>query len=84
VDAQPIVRARPSPVFVFEALDALPCGCVTSAFRSAEWGVSLVSVEAKGPYCPRIQHFVGQVLNACAPADTDDGAEEECAAALLG
>lgn len=62
MDARPIFQARPSPVFQFETLCALPCGCVTAAYRAAELDVSLVSVEAKGPYCPRSAHFIGQVL----------------------
>jgi hypothetical protein len=60
-------------VFVFETLDALPCGCVTAAFRASEWNVSLVSVEAKGPYCLKPQHFIGQVLGL---DGQDDGGEE--------
>lgn len=57
-----IVAARPAPIFEFEDLAALPCGCVTAAFRAAQWGVTLVSVEAKGPHCILPHHFLGQVL----------------------
>lgn len=73
---RPIIQARPSPVFQFETLCALPCGCVTAAYRAAEWDVSLVSVEAKGPYCPRGSHFIGQVLelgDALGPEDEAEG-----------
>ncbi len=55
-------RPRPTPVFEFESLSALPCGCVTAAYRAVQWEVSLVSVEAKGPHCILTDHFIGQVL----------------------
>jgi hypothetical protein len=54
--------AKAVPVFEFEELAGLPCGCVTAAYRSAQWDVTMVSVEAKGPHCILPQHFVGQVL----------------------
>ncbi len=68
-------HARPAPVFEFEALSAMPCGCVTAAYRAVHWEVSLVSVEAKGPYCHRLNHFVGQVIEL---GDVDTCEEEEC------
>jgi hypothetical protein len=72
-------HARPTPVFEFEALSAMPCGCVTAAYRAVQWEVSLVSVEAKGPYCHRATHFVGQVIelgDACG-LDQESEVEEE-------
>jgi hypothetical protein len=62
VNLTPVVPARPAPIFEFEDLAGLPCGCVTAAFRAVQWGVTLVSVEAKGPHCVHTQHFQGQVL----------------------
>ena len=76
MEARPIIRARPAPVFEFETLSALPCGCVTAAYRAAQWEVSLVSVEAKGPYCPMRNHFVGQVLELGDPVDLEDEDED--------
>ncbi|MBL8142494.1 MAG: hypothetical protein JNM38_15355 [Acidobacteria bacterium] len=55
-------RAKPTPVFEFESLAGLACGCVTAAYHASQFDVTLVSVEAKGPYCQRANHFVGQVL----------------------
>ena len=55
-------RARPAPVFEFDSLAGLACGCVTAAYHAMQFDVTLVSVEAKGPYCERPGHFVGQVL----------------------
>ena len=72
MDLQPVLRARPAPVFEFEALSSLPCGCVLAAYRAAHWEVSLVSVEAKGPYCPRRNHFIGQVLELGEPLVDED------------
>ena len=69
-----IVAARPAPIFEFEDLAGLPCGCVTAAFRAAQWGVTLVSVEAKGPHCVLPHHFLGQVLHLA--EDFDDEADE--------
>jgi hypothetical protein len=57
-----VATAKPAPIFEFEDLDGLPCGCVTAAFRSTQWGVTMVSVEAKGPHCTLPDHFIGQVV----------------------
>lgn len=76
MDARPIIQARPSPVFQFETLCGLPCGCVTAAYRADEWDVSLVSIEAKGPYCPRRSHFIGQVLELGEALDPGDDGDE--------
>jgi hypothetical protein len=62
VGTRAVHYARPAPVFEFEALAGMPCGCVTAAYRAVQWEVSLVSIEAKGVYCPRADHFLGQVL----------------------
>lgn len=56
------VVARPTPVFEFDDLLGLPCGCVTACFRAHAAGMSLVSVEAKGPHCDLAGHFQGNVV----------------------
>ncbi|MCL4811096.1 MAG: hypothetical protein KJ061_01360 [Vicinamibacteraceae bacterium] len=76
MNAGVIIQPRDVPVFEFEDLGALPCGCVTAEFRSARWGVTLVSVEAKGPYCSHEAHFVGQVLSLADDYDDEDEGEE--------
>lgn len=59
----PQVANRPSNhAFHFHALAALPCGCVAAAYRSFQWAVSMVSLEAKGPHCVLPGHEVGRVL----------------------
>lgn len=59
----PLLVASPStPIFEFQALAALPCGCVAAAFRAEQWDVAMVSLEAKGPHCLHPSHHVGQVL----------------------
>jgi hypothetical protein len=77
LNLSPVVAARPVPVFEFEDLAGLPCGCVTAAFRAVQWGVTLISLEAKGPHCLHAQHFQGQVLELGDSLDeeVEDGAE---------
>jgi hypothetical protein len=64
-----VVATRPVPVFEFEDLAGLPCGCVTAAFHPAEWGVTMVSIEARGPHCILPGHFVGQVVELAADGE---------------
>lgn len=71
-----VVRSRPAPLFEFEALEQLPCGCVTAAYRSKHWDVSLVSVEASGPHCSLTGHTQGQILQLGDPFDFAYDAEE--------
>jgi hypothetical protein len=47
----------------FAGLEALPCGCVTAAYRARPWDVLVCSVEAKGPLCPRDAHVTGLVVH---------------------
>ncbi len=78
-------RARPTPVFEFESLAGLACGCVTAAYYALQFDVTLVSVEAKGAYCPRPSHFVGQVLElGDAQVLVDDEGEDEEPSAHAG
>ena len=72
-------RARPATVFEFESLAGLACGCVTAAYHSLRFDVTLVSVEAKGPYCLATNHFVGQVLelgDEMSDIDEDDSGDQ--------
>ena len=57
-----IVSSSATPVFYFHALAGLPCGCVAAAYRSLEWAVAMVSLEAKGPHCVLLGHDVGRTL----------------------
>jgi hypothetical protein len=63
VNAPPVVASASTPVFEFQALAALPCGCVAAAFRSEQWDVAMISLEAKGPHCLHASHHVGHVLD---------------------
>jgi hypothetical protein len=47
--------------FAFEAFKPLPCGCVAAMHRTLDPGLSVVSLEAKGPYCGEEAHVVGRV-----------------------
>jgi hypothetical protein len=49
---------------------------VTAQFRSAPWGVTFVSVEARGPYCTQDDHTVGRVL-ALEDEFSDEEPEED-------
>jgi len=56
-------RQLPTPItaqFEFEALKALPCGCVASVHRTLDPGLSVVSLEAKGTYCGLMDHVMGR------------------------
>lgn len=51
----------------FQGLEALPCGCVTAAYRARPWDILVCSVEAKGPLCPRDTHAAGLVVQLGEP-----------------
>jgi hypothetical protein len=56
-------RRLPSPItaqFEFDAFKPLPCGCVAAVHRTLDPGLSVVSLEAKGPYCWEAAHVVGR------------------------
>ena len=59
-------RQLPTPITAqfefeaFEALKALPCGCVASVHRTLDPGLSVVSLEAKGTYCGLMDHVMGR------------------------
>lgn len=50
-------------------LDGLPCGCVAAAYRARIWGLTVISVEAKGPHCTHSNHLQGKFLEVGAMSD---------------
>jgi hypothetical protein len=78
VPASSFSRVRPTAtIFELEALEGLPCGCVTAAFRARPWDVAVISVEAKGPHCIFTGHTNGQVLRLGDSSEFDDDDEED-------
>lgn len=57
-----VTRAKPAKLFELEALEGLPCGCVTVTYRARSWDLAVVSLEAKGPHCTLAGHTVGEIL----------------------
>ena len=70
-------RPRTTTVFELEALEGLPCGCVSAAYRARPWDVAVVSVEAKGPHCILPGHTSGQILRLGDPSEFDEDDDEE-------
>ena len=68
------VDLSPMSMFQLEALEALPCGCVASAYRARSLDVVFVSLEAKGPYCLAPSHIAGQTLRLAELVAGDDEA----------
>ena len=66
----PHPRTRLLALFEFEALESLPCGCVAAWYRTLDPGLSVVSLEAKGPHCLLLDHAIGQVV--AVPFDAQD------------
>ena len=54
-----------------EVLDPLPCGCIAAVFRVGSQDVRVMSLEAKGPYCPSSRHSMGRVVEL--PLDEEPG-----------
>jgi hypothetical protein len=48
--------------FQLEALERLPCGCVVAMHSVQPSGVSVVSIEAKGPHCTLRGHRANKVI----------------------
>lgn len=74
----PVVQqtgVRPTTLFQLEALEGLPCGCVTAIYRTRPSGFLVVALEAEGPHCILLGHTQGQILRLGDPADLDP--EEE-------
>ena len=76
--ASSLVALKPrSTQFELEALEGLPCGCVSAAYRARPWDVAVVSLEAKGPHCILAGHTSGQILRLGDPEEFDDQEESE-------
>ena len=60
---------RATTLFQLEALEGLPCGCVTAVYRTRPSGFLVVAVEAQGPHCILAGHTSGQILRLGDPAD---------------
>ncbi len=71
VASMAVTRARPARLFELEALEGLPCGCVTVTYRARSWDLAVVSLEAKGPHCTLAGHTVGEILQLGDPAELD-------------
>lgn len=67
-----IGRSRmPGPEqFQLEALERLPCGCVVAMHSVRPSGVSVVSIEAKGPHCTLRGHRANKVIRLGEGFDT--------------
>ena len=66
--------------FRLELLELLPCGCVVAIQRMAQADVHVVSLEAKGPHCPYLEHRANKVIRLGEmrePYDDDDSYEGE-------
>ena len=70
---QAIPASRGATVLELLELDSLPCGCVAAAYRARIWGLTVVSVEAKGPHCPHGHHAQGRMLEVGAMSDLAAG-----------
>jgi hypothetical protein len=49
------------------ALEAMPCGCISSVFRANPTVVEVEVVEAKGPHCSLTRHRPGDVVRLGVP-----------------
>ncbi len=56
------VRTPAPEQFQLEALERLPCGCVIAMHSVQPSGVSVVSIEAKGPHCTFRAHRANRVI----------------------
>jgi len=53
-------------------LDSLACGCVLAIQRVRPSGVTIVSLEAKGPHCMYDEHRANKVIRVGTPFDDED------------
>ncbi len=60
-----------------EALERLPCGCVVAIQSVRPSSVSVMSVEAKGPYCTFLHHRLNKVIRLGEPVEPPDYEEDE-------
>jgi len=64
--------SRAANYLQLEALDPLPCGCVAAIYRVGRYDVRVMSVEAKGPYCPTSRHAAGRIVDSAHDDETLD------------
>jgi hypothetical protein len=64
--------------FQLETLERFPCGCVAAIQSVRPSGVTVVSLEAKGPHCPFRSHRANKVIRLGEELDSIgyDDAEE--------
>ena len=74
---QSTVRAPAHAELELERLEGLPCGCVVAVQRARPSQVRFVSVEARGPHCPFVNHRTDQILRIGDPTDWTDAGDEE-------
>jgi len=72
----PVAGSRSARLFELEALEGLPCGCVTVTYRARPWGLAVVSLEAKGPHCTLVGHGLGEILQLGDPSDQDEDEDD--------
>lgn len=64
--------------FRLEMLNLLPCGCVVAVQRLALAGVRVVSLEAKGPHCPFLEHRANKIIRLGEPPELEPDDDESC------
>ncbi len=62
--ARSTVAIRPGELYDLQSLYSLPCGCIVSLSRAKLLELTVVRLEAKGPYCPVPAHRLGSVVDA--------------------
>jgi hypothetical protein len=50
------------PQLEFDSLERFPCGCIALIQHTRPWPVTVISIEARGPYCHLTGHRVGKVV----------------------
>lgn len=81
VQSKPVVNltssGTPSPKSLsLVALEALPCGCVSSVYRARPNLLEMELLEAKGPHCLFAGHRLGHVVRLGLPEDIFDADHE--------
>jgi hypothetical protein len=55
--------------FRLDTLEGLPCGCIVAVQSVRPSGVTVVSLEAKGPHCTHAMHRPNKVIRLGEPFD---------------
>jgi hypothetical protein len=72
-----VVDTRLTSYLDFQEFEALPCGCIAGAYVARPWGLPLVALEVKGPYCPFSEHRTSQLLQLGDPVGYEEEEETE-------